>query len=515
MAYNKAIEVRALLEEGHAFDSLARIFSTEPGVDQSGGYLGHFGALQMVYPFETAAYSLLPGEVSTPVRTRFGYHLIKLHSRQGARGEVRIAHLLIRSVQGMNPEDRDAKAKKAKALYELLIQQPEQWDQVVLEHSDDVPTREKGGELGWIGPGRLIRQMDSTAFVLSNPNDLSEPFLSPFGWHILKLMDKAAPSSDFEEVRAGLLEQVKRDSRSAIAVERFQNQARELVGWKVLNEGRNYLLSHADSSLLSAQWKWQHGEKDIEPVFTADGKVFSVGEVAQFIEARQGDVMAPSAEGRMNALIEAFSTFTIMELYREKLEQVEPDYRYLLMEYRDGMLLFETMEEKVWGRSTIDTLGLKRFYEVEKEKYRQKERVKTQFLIARNAPSRSYLLKLFEAAEDKEDFLKRYQEEKSGLSFEINEQTGQFDASVHPWLSEFEQLEPLNALDLDDAYVVALVDEVIPSFIPEFTAIKGQVINDYQEFLENEWLANLKSRFPVFVNKAVFDELQKELGRDL
>jgi peptidyl-prolyl cis-trans isomerase SurA len=514
-AYNQAMMVRDLLLQGHPFDSLAKIYSTEPAANQSAGYLGFFSALQMVYPFESAAYSLQPGEISNPVRTRFGYHLIKLHSRQKARGEVRIAHLLIRSVEGMPLEDKNARKSKANSLFERLKENPEEWNQLVLEHSDDIPTRERGGELGWLGPGRLIRQMDSTAFALMNPGDLSAPFLSPFGWHIMKLLDKADPPSNFEEVQPELLEQVKRDSRSTIAVERFKNQAIDRLGWKANKEGMDRLLSLADESILVGQWMAREEDLEAFKVFEARDTTITALAVASYISENQSSVDSSVPEEKMKVLVDNFSDQTMMDLYRERLEQVEPEYRYLIMEYRDGMLLFETMEEKVWGKSTNDTLGLRAFFEEKKENYRQIERVKTQFLIARDAESRSYLLQLFEASEDINAFRKRYEEEKEGLGFNIDEQSGQFNARVHPWLSEFEKLEPLNALDLDDAYVVALVDEEIPSYIPSLSAIKGQVINDYQTYLEEQWLAGLKSRYPVYINKEVFDELQEELALDL
>jgi peptidyl-prolyl cis-trans isomerase SurA len=174
------------------------------------------------------------------------------------------------------------------------------------------------------------------------------------------------------------------------------------------------------------------------------------------------------------------------------------------------MLLFESMEEKVWGRSTRDTLGLKSFYEANKESYRQKEKVKARFLIARNSEARKFLLTRYQDSPGLEEFEEAFEEALSSSGVSIERQSGLFDPLVHPWLSEFENLSPLNALDLDNAYVIALIDELVPSFIPELRTIRGQVINDYQEWLEKEWLEQLKAQFPVLVNKEAFDGLEKE-----
>lgn len=188
-AYNRVMELRKRAQAGEDFAKLAKENSQDPSAAENGGNLGYFTAMQMVYPFENAAYKTEPGQLSMPVRTRFGYHLIKVHNKRAALGEVQVAHIMVRSNPGMPKADSLSATQRVDAIYKR-VQRKENWDKLTAEFSEDDNTANNGGELPWFGTGRMIPAFEEAAFALKEKGDVSKPILTPYGWHIIKLLEK-------------------------------------------------------------------------------------------------------------------------------------------------------------------------------------------------------------------------------------------------------------------------------------------------------------------------------------
>jgi peptidyl-prolyl cis-trans isomerase SurA len=189
IAYNRSLNVLKLATKGDSFDNLAREYSEDKSASFNGGNLGYFSAFDMIYPFESAAYSMTPGGITGPVRTRFGYHVLKMNGRRPSRGKVRVAHILIRSTAGMPAEDSVAAYRKAEEIYNRLTK-GENWNQMCLQFSEDLDSRERSGELRVFASGTGVPTFEDAAFALEKPESLSKPVYTPYGWHIIKLIEK-------------------------------------------------------------------------------------------------------------------------------------------------------------------------------------------------------------------------------------------------------------------------------------------------------------------------------------
>ncbi|MDB5262459.1 MAG: peptidylprolyl isomerase, partial [Adhaeribacter sp.] len=188
-AYNKVLELRKRLVAGEDFAQLAHAFSEDPSAKENYGKLGYFTALQMVYPFEDAAYKTLPGQLSQPIRTRFGYHIIKVNDVRSAQGEIKVSHIMVRATPGLPKADSVAAKKKIDEIY-TRVARKQNWDQLVAQFSEDVSSAENGGELPWFGTGRMIGNFEEAAFKLAKPGDITRPVQTPYGWHIIKLIER-------------------------------------------------------------------------------------------------------------------------------------------------------------------------------------------------------------------------------------------------------------------------------------------------------------------------------------
>jgi peptidyl-prolyl cis-trans isomerase SurA len=196
IAYNKIVAIRKQITAGEDFSTVAKKTSEDPSAAQNGGDIGYFTALQMVYQFEDMAYKTKLNEVSPVLRTKFGYHILKVTNRRKSSGPIKVAHILVRATDGISKEDSIAAANKIDEIYKQ-VQGGGDWNKVAEQYSDDLESRGKGGELKWFSPGNMYPTFDEAAFALQKKDDMSTPIKTPYGWHIIKLIEKK-PLESFE-----------------------------------------------------------------------------------------------------------------------------------------------------------------------------------------------------------------------------------------------------------------------------------------------------------------------------
>ncbi len=374
-AYNKIDSIRRQIVEGNlTFANAAKQFSQDPSAKKNEGNLGYFSAFQMVYPFESASYSTAIGEVSKPFRTRFGYHIVNVNDKRPSRGKVKVAHIMIRSNDAMPVEVKNQHKEKIDALYKQL-KAGEDWKKLCSQFSQDLSTSKKGGVLPWIGTGSVDPTFESAAFGLEEEGALSAPVLSPYGWHIIRLDDKK-PLADYETVAPELKERIKKDSRS---------QQSKKVLLKRLKEENNFVpnelniksaTARADSSLLQGKWEFDSTATHLNDVlFTINGLNHNVDSFYHFVKKRQKPRRGLTVEALMQRNFDDFVEKALTSYEESQLASKYVDYRMLLKEYHEGILLFELMDQKVWTKAIKDTVGLKAFYTANQQNYQWEERV--------------------------------------------------------------------------------------------------------------------------------------------
>ncbi|MCU0419388.1 MAG: peptidylprolyl isomerase, partial [Cyclobacteriaceae bacterium] len=369
-AWNKCQAAQARLQAGEDFYKLASELSEDPSAKYNRGDLGFFTAMQMVYPFEKAAYDLPPGQVSKPVRTRFGYHLIKVESRQPARGEVEVSHILLRKT------GTDDKALRDKIfMIDEQLRKGRPWEEVCKEFSEDVNTKDAGGKLRPFGVGALasVPEFETMAFALREPGQRSDPFSSNIGWHIVRL-EKKIPLPPYAELEASLKKRVARDERLQASRKWVDAQRKKTFLFSEEPAVKEKVLALADTLLVKGQWTYRGASSLLsERLFTVSGQPRLVKNFVAFVLSEQKQTPQSPAL-YMAQLYETFVEGTLATAEEEKLVKEKPEFRHLLTEYREGILLFEIMEQEVWNKASEDSAGLAQFYASNREKYRAGER---------------------------------------------------------------------------------------------------------------------------------------------
>ncbi|MCS6821562.1 MAG: peptidylprolyl isomerase [Microscillaceae bacterium] len=381
VAYEKILDLRKKVLEGKStFEEIAQQYSQDTLSRKKGGNLGYFTALQMVYPFENASYNTAKGNISELIRTKFGYHFLKVVDRRATQGKVTIAHIMFKIPKKATKADSASIYQKAIEVYNRL-QKGESWEMLCQQFSDDGASKDKGGLLPTFGVGTVIPEFEKAAFALQKEGDISLPFLSPSGYHIIKLIKKQG-LEDFKEIEPLLRQKVTRDSRLEFTQ---QQQLRRLQKENNLIQNKATLalaLQKADNRILQANWDYDKQDKLLkETLFSFENKALKQKKnytIADFFAfAKEKQVPRPqltTPAHALNLLYRQFLDNATIEFERSLLPLKYKDFQLLIQEYKEGMMLFQMMNENVWNKALTDESGINEFYQKNREKYRFEER---------------------------------------------------------------------------------------------------------------------------------------------
>ena len=286
-AYKKAVEVREKAQKGENFGELAVKYSEDPSAKENKGELGYFSVFRMVYPFESAAYKTAKGQVSKIVRTRFGYHLIKVEDIRDNRGELTVAHIMILKPNNQNPEEAEKAKNTIQEIYKKL-QQGENFESLAKQFSQDKSTASKGGLLNRFGSGQLSsEEFEDAAFTLKNPNDYSAPVESNFGWHIIKLIEKH-PVKTSQEMHSELDTKIRKDERSRLITNSLTEKLKKKYSVKRNDKLFAAITKTVNDKFYTNEWKLPENMKPFEGnLVTIDNKAISGEEFLKYLATQQ------------------------------------------------------------------------------------------------------------------------------------------------------------------------------------------------------------------------------------
>jgi peptidyl-prolyl cis-trans isomerase SurA len=490
--YNRLLDIRAKIMAGEDFGKAAMQYSEDPSARMNQGNLGYFTALQMVYPFENAAYTTKPGQVSMPVRTRFGYHLVYVADRRPTQGEVEVSHIMLRTGEG---KDNDKVKNQIFDLYDQL-QAGVKWDDLCKQYSEDPGSKDNGGKLRPFGPGAMasIPDFERTAFALKNPGDVSDPFMTAYGWHIVRL-ERKIPLGTFEAVSPSLKGRVNRDERTQLSKLAMEAKWRRDYQFHEDAVVKARVLALGDTSLARAKWKAPvvaNASRDV--LFSLTGKGYTVQEFLQYAQKMQ----RPNTQDPAKYLEQLYNHFvdaSILSLLEAKIARENPEYGYLLKEYYEGILLFEIMEKEVWNKASTDSVGQRRFFEAHAANYKAGERARATFFSASTPGFEATLQPLLLDGKADAHHLQQVAGENK-----VKSETGIFSKEDKPVLAKVTWAPGVYRAENNGLYYLVQLSEIIPPGPMSFEEARPTVISDYQGDLEKRWIEDLKKKYPVKVN---------------
>ena len=508
-AYKKIEDISKKAIAGEDFDDLAVQFSEDPSAKENKGDLSYFTAFRMVYPFENAAYKTPKGKISKIIRTRFGYHILKITDIRANRGEITVAHIMILKPK---PEEKDKDAEKTINEIYQKIQQGEKFEDLAKQFSDDKSSSSKGGQLNKFGSGQLSsEEFENAAFSLANPDDISKPFQSEFGWHIVKLIEKH-PIKSMDEMKNELETKIGKDDRSKKITASLNEKLRKKYTYKRDDKQYGLISKLVTNDFYDSKWKLPENITDYSATLLSintkkiDGKAF-----LDYIEKQQKSGLKVKPLSKLvDALYGNFLDEQLTAYYDENLETEFPDFAYVMEEYRDGLLLFDLMEKEIWDRAKTDTIGLNTFYDEHKMEHMWKKRVdvtiasSTKQDIIKKAHA---LLKKKEKPQDIKDKLNV----DNVINVMMNSGVFEEGSDALPKTMKYD-VGVSDVFREGEYYFVTKVEKVMPAGVKTLEECKGKLINEYQQYLELRWVDDLKSEFTVKINNDAFEHVKKQLN---
>ncbi len=566
-AYKKIMALRDRVSAGEDWASVAsgKGGSDDPSAAKNGGDLGWFSALQMVYPFETVAYNTPKGQISKPVRTRFGYHIIKVVDRRPARGQVKVAHIMVRSTSEDSPEKQAAAEKKIHEVEGRIKSNELSFGDAALKYSDDESTNTKGGELPMFGTGKMIDEFEDQAFALKSDNDLSAPFKTRYGWHIIKRLEYKAPPT-YDEAKSDLKSKIARDSRAEITRRKFLADLKTSYHFKSDDKAVKALYALVDSTIFlkgtvvtdtmarkdavegpimhngmkyrreingtlqagkllnvrsrkydelktspedtvvvrDVQDGWSYDRAKAKgltkPVCSIDGRNWSQQQFLDYLESKQKHETKMPVPQYMQDRFASYVDEELLAYEDGKLESKYPEFRMLMKEYRDGILLFELTDQKVWSKAVKDSTGLQGYYDQHKNDFLYPVRYDVDIYTCANADVAKQVHALYKKgkrAKEIADVLN-----KTNTSALIIE-SGRFSDEEKPMIKGVTQPGLTADQMVDGKIVFADMKKVVAPEPKPLNESRGLVTAAYQDQLEKDWIKELRAKYPVKVEQDV------------
>lgn len=542
-AYSRAMALRARILGGETFEAVAKGKggSEDPSVKSNGGDLGYFSALQMVYPFEDAAFTTPVGEVSMPVRTRFGYHLIKVVDKRPAQGMIETAHILILA------DDKDADADKMKAekkineIYELL-QAGEKFEDLAIKYSDDQSSKTKGGLLPLFGSGakqRMVPEFEQAAFALENDGDYSAPVKTMFGYHIIRRM-QVIPIPSYENMKRELKLRVERDMRAETTKEAFIEDLKKQYNFQSYGQKLlPYIYNTMGDEIFQGKWEGMESPAhDDDVLFNFKDNMATLKDLETYIIEHQSKMRRVDkqvlVEGHYDAMIKEW----IVKYEDSQLETKYPEFKSLIQEYGDGILVFEIMQDEIWKKASKDTVGIQNYYNTHKDDFTYDVRYKGDLYTAKDKATAKAIVGLIKEGKLDSKQISEQLNKDSELNVKVRNQVYNSETT-----EAFKIRKPLKDIPkVDDptdekamakykakvkkakakhakfklktfknglnkpyknggVYYVFDVEETMQPRKREFSEARGLVTAAYQNQLEKEWLEALRKKYTITIHE--------------
>ncbi|TMI96460.1 MAG: hypothetical protein E6H06_03975 [Bacteroidetes bacterium] len=507
-AQSRAKEVYEKLKKGGDFSSLAQEYSSDATAKTNKGDIGWVTVFTLPYEFENVVYSTLPGKFSSPYRSKIGIHFFKNLGERKAVGKIKVAQILLAFPPNTDDATKKRMASLADSLYQRLLK-GDDMAKLASEYSNDYVSAASGGVLPDFGVGQYDPDFEKVVFALSKNGEISKPFLTSHGYHIVKRISAKPVVTDpnnkanMDELKA----QVNLSDRMLSARNAVIEKGLKQVAIKRYPYSDKELMMLADSLLDNRPMGSAVSITKTTPLFSVGDQLLTVNDYITYAQAWR---FKPDGTGvrPFQQVMDGFVRYKAEEYYRSHLEDFNSDFRYQMNEFKDGNLFFEIMQQEVWGKAQTDTAALEAYYEKNKSRYNWKQSADAVIFFCGDESSAKTLY----------EKIKKDPAAWKTISDAMGEKVVA-DSSRY----EFEQIPngskvPLRAglvttplkNKADGTVSFAYLLKIYPANMPRnYTEAKGLVISDYQNELERQWVAELKKKYPVKIDEKVFQQIAK------
>lgn len=509
LAFKKIEDIRLKINSGVAsFEELAEEVSEDPSAKFNKGNLGYFNAFKMVYPFECAAYNTPVGKISNIIRSKYGYHLVKPNNIRKAKGRTRTSHIMIT----INPKTKDVKAaeNKINSIYDELTSNNKTFEALANEYSEDRKSAKRGGEIGWISSAdNFYPIFKETVFSLKNDEEYSEPFQTPNGWHIVKRLE-FEPIKDLNSMRYELKNKIQKDSRAQKTKASFINKLkieyklRESFNAKILID----LIKKKGISDKNLKEFTHLSLLNTTILIFANSSFSNIDFIQHLIQGNLFEKCINNVN-LINIQFQKFIDEKLIEFEKTQLENKHPDFKALMKEYRDGILLFEISDQKIWSKAIKDTLGLKKYFKDNRSLWQFPDRINVTLFTSDSKKIINKAYKLKENGRFNNDSIISLLNKENPLNISFSEKNIYDFENYNTTFNELK--EGINKpIYSNGKWYLFFVKEKLVKRSKEFNEAEGIIVSGYQNFLEDSWLKSLKEKYNIEINYDILYSIKEK-----
>lgn len=492
------------LQKGSDFSTVALRYSEDSSVKDNRGVIGYITALSLPYDLESAVYALAPNQYSEALRSASGYHIFKNSGQRPSSGQIQVAQILISVPPGSNEREINSLRHRSDSIYALLKAGAD-FKTMAAELSEDIYSYQDGGLLEPFGVGTYTPAFEQVAFALQD-GEISKPLRTDYGFHIIRKINTIpVPAYPDELYVQKLRERIKRSpDRMAFARTALAKSLQEKIGIQKANFSEQEFLEASVSFLSGGYDSSEFSLKPHSPLFILANQNVRFSDWQELLELMSGTERVKNRSA-IQSLYEEFIEDRIIEYYEENLEKLNPEFEQLMTDFEEGNLLFEIMQRKVWDIAMSDSTGLENFYRRNMKKYRWKPSAD---LILIAAESDSLLNSLRESIKENPSSWAYIGERYDGA---LRADSGRFEYSQLA-LTEGETIRVgqfVKVQSQEDGlfHLIFPVKTYSGGAQKTLAEARGIVISDYQQFLEDNWMEELKKQYPVKINQQTLKDI--------
>lgn len=512
-AWKKATDIRERILKGESFEVVARGSSDDQSVKMNGGNLGYFTAFQMIMPFEDAAYTLKKGTLSKPVRSPYGYHIIKVTDIRPSNGRIQVAHIMKNAPPGTSEQASKKAEDEINMIYQKL-KEGASFRELAGKYSDHTESATKGGVLNWFGAGEMIPEFAEAAFSLKDTGSYTRPFRTLYGWHIVKLLNRKPPGT-FEESSSYLESRINQSYLTSLSKKNFVEGLKKEYKFKVSESAFNWFVNNTDTLLIQGLRELDRSSLPDGILYAFASQTVSNTEFADFVESHRTMVITRDSLVFIKTLLDASASDKLLSYENSSLEKKYPDFRYLMNEFHDGILLFNISNKKIWERVNNDSAGLYKYYENNKHNYLSNKQLEAKIYtlkIAGGEKTLSSAYKKYLGKPDQDKLLCEKFNRNNDTLLIIKE--GVWNKGDDHEIDRLEWSAGKQEVKLYGFPSIILVKKVTDPLPLKFEEVQDKMMSGYQEYLEREWTGQLKNKYIVKIDSFVLDGVKKRLNNE-
>jgi len=514
-AYNKILSIRDEVITGKDFAAAAVEYSDDPSARDreaipnkqrfrpgNKGDLGYFTVFNMVYPFENAAFNTEINEISPIVRTKYGYHILRVTDNKDAMGQAEVAHIFVALRPEATSEDSARKVEKINNIYSK-IQEGMSFEDAVAGYSEDKGSVKSQGKLSKFSCNRVVPEFVKAVDGLEI-NEISAPVKTDYGFHIIKLISIEKPGT-FEEESPKLKERLTKDQRTRKSEDAVISKIKAENKFKLYPKAVVEIFAAIDTSVLKKKFVADSLTAMTLPVIKLNKEKYTQYDFAKFVQSNQRIQDNIDKEVYLNQLFAEFENESCLDFMDKNLESQYPEFKELVQEYHDGILLFNLTDEKVWTKAVKDSVGLQEYFANNRENYNWDKRVNATVYKLKDNTVSERVAAIISQYDNDGDIAKALDAD-SIQSVRIVPDKYELGDDKYVDMVEWKPgvSDAINS-DVENLTVFVKIVEVIPPQQKELDESRGLVTADYQSFLEKEWIDQLKQKYPVNTNEGVLE----------